>query len=107
MTRNAAPRSICWKSRVVTTSRSLARFLESVKNVGATEHGDEHVIKFTVTAAEAYERSPDPDVLAAALRAGELIRACTRREGISYCAATDIGALSGPSFPLRSSPDTQ
>jgi hypothetical protein len=39
----------------------------------AADHGDEHVIKFTDTASEAYERSHDPDLLAAALRAGELI----------------------------------
>jgi hypothetical protein len=39
----------------------------------AADHGDEHVIKFTDTASDAYERSHDPDLLAAALRAGELI----------------------------------
>ncbi len=39
----------------------------------SADHGDEHVIKFTDTAVEAYERSGDPDLLAAALRAGELI----------------------------------
>ncbi|MFR9775367.1 questin oxidase family protein [Micromonospora sp. MS34] len=39
----------------------------------AADHGDEHVIKFTDTAVEAYERAHDPDLLAAALRAGELI----------------------------------
>lgn len=39
----------------------------------AADHGDEHVIKFTDTAAEAYERSHDPDLLAAAVRARELI----------------------------------
>jgi hypothetical protein len=40
---------------------------------GALAHGDEHVIKFTDTAAEAYARSEDPVVLAAALRTGTLI----------------------------------
>jgi len=37
------------------------------------DHGDEHVIKFTDTAAEAYERTGDADALAAALRVGALI----------------------------------
>jgi hypothetical protein len=32
----------------------------------AAEHGDEHVIKFTDTAVEVYERTQDPDALAAA-----------------------------------------
>jgi hypothetical protein len=39
----------------------------------AVEHGDEHVIKFTDTAAEVYERTGDADALAAALRVGALI----------------------------------
>ena len=39
----------------------------------AARHGDEHVIKFSDTAVEAYERTADPTVLAAALRAAELI----------------------------------
>lgn len=39
----------------------------------AVDHGDEHVIKFTDTAAEVYSRTRQVDVLAAALRAGTLI----------------------------------
>jgi hypothetical protein len=39
----------------------------------ACDHGDEHVIKFSDTAAEAYTRSGDPDTLAAAILAGRLI----------------------------------
>ncbi|MGH8861811.1 MAG: questin oxidase family protein [Jatrophihabitantaceae bacterium] len=39
----------------------------------AVTHGDEHVIKFTDTAAEVYTRTGNPDALAAALRSGELI----------------------------------
>jgi len=39
----------------------------------AVAHGDEHVIKFTDTAVEAYARKADPDALAAALRAADLI----------------------------------
>jgi Questin oxidase-like len=39
----------------------------------AVEHGDEHVIKFTDTAAEACTRTGQPDTLAAALRAATLI----------------------------------
>ena len=39
----------------------------------AAEHGDEHVLKFTDTAVDAYERSHDPLVLAAARHAAELI----------------------------------
>ena len=39
----------------------------------AVDHGDEHVIKFTDTAAEAYTRTGQPDTLAAALRAVTLI----------------------------------
>lgn len=34
----------------------------------AVAHGDEHVIKFTDTAAEVYARTGDPDALAAAIR---------------------------------------
>ena len=40
----------------------------------AVDHGDEHVIKFTDTAAEAYARTGQADILAAALRAGTLIQ---------------------------------
>ena len=39
----------------------------------AVDHGDEHVIKFTDTAAEVYTRTGQAGALAAALRAGELI----------------------------------
>ena len=39
----------------------------------AVDHGDEHVIKFTDTAAEAYARTGQPGTLAAALRAAALI----------------------------------
>jgi hypothetical protein len=39
----------------------------------AVAHGDEHVIKFTDTAAEVYARTGQADALAAALRAGTLI----------------------------------
>jgi hypothetical protein len=39
----------------------------------ACDHGDEHVIKFSDTAAEAYTRSANPDTLAAAIMAGQLI----------------------------------
>jgi hypothetical protein len=39
----------------------------------AVGHGDEHVIKFADTAADAYARTGDPDSLAAALRVGQLI----------------------------------
>jgi hypothetical protein len=39
----------------------------------AVAHGDEHVIKFTDTAAEVYTRTGDPDALAAAVRITELI----------------------------------
>ncbi len=41
----------------------------------AVAHGDEHVIKFTDTAAEVYTRTGQPDALAAALRVGSLIPA--------------------------------
>ncbi|MFC6021569.1 hypothetical protein ACFP2T_36045 [Plantactinospora solaniradicis] len=40
----------------------------------AVGHGDEHVIKFADTAADVYQRTGDPEALAAALRAGQLIR---------------------------------
>ncbi|GAA1304829.1 hypothetical protein Psi02_74060 [Planotetraspora silvatica] len=40
----------------------------------AVAHADEHVIKFTDTAAEVYTRTGDPDALAAALHAARLIR---------------------------------
>ncbi len=36
-------------------------------------HADEHVIKFADTAAEVYERTKDPDALAASIHASELI----------------------------------
>jgi hypothetical protein len=39
----------------------------------AAAHGDEHVIKFTDTAAEVYERTRDADALAAAVRITQLI----------------------------------
>lgn len=39
----------------------------------AVRHGDEHVIKFSDTAVDAYARSGDPELLAAALRVGALI----------------------------------
>jgi hypothetical protein len=39
----------------------------------AVAHGDEHVIKFTDTATESYQRTGDPDALAACVRAGTLI----------------------------------
>jgi hypothetical protein len=39
----------------------------------AAAHGNEHVIKFADTAADAYEHTGDADTLAAALRVGELI----------------------------------
>jgi hypothetical protein len=39
----------------------------------ASAHGDEHVIKFTDTAAEVYERTRDADALAAAVRITQLI----------------------------------
>lgn len=39
----------------------------------SVDHGDEHVIKFTDTAAEVFERRGDPDALAAAARAADLI----------------------------------
>jgi len=39
----------------------------------ATENRDEHVLKFADTAVEAYERTGDPETLAAALRAEQLL----------------------------------
>ena len=39
----------------------------------AARHGDEHVIKFSDTAVEVFDRTGHPDALAAAVRAGELI----------------------------------
>jgi hypothetical protein len=39
----------------------------------AVANGDEHVIKFSDTAAEVYTRTGDPDALAAALRVAELV----------------------------------
>jgi hypothetical protein len=41
----------------------------------AVAHGDEHVIKFTDTAVEVFARTGNPDAIAAALRAAELIEA--------------------------------
>jgi hypothetical protein len=41
----------------------------------AVAHGDEHVIKFTDTATEVYERTGDPDALTACLRVASLIGA--------------------------------
>ncbi len=39
----------------------------------AVEHGDEHVIKFADTAMDVFARTGNPDAIAAALRAAELI----------------------------------
>jgi Questin oxidase-like len=39
----------------------------------AVDHGDEHVIKFADTAVDAYARTGNPDALAAAFRAADLI----------------------------------
>ena len=39
----------------------------------AVDHGDEHVIKFTDTAVDVYERTGDPRALAAAARITELL----------------------------------
>ncbi|MPZ79996.1 MAG: DUF4243 domain-containing protein [Actinophytocola sp.] len=39
----------------------------------AASHYDEHVIKFTDTAVDVFERTENPDALAAAVRAGQLI----------------------------------
>ncbi len=39
----------------------------------AAHHGDEHVIKFADTAVEAFDRTGDPDTLAAAVQASKLI----------------------------------
>lgn len=39
----------------------------------AAAHGDEHVIKFTDTAAEVYARTGDPDALAAAVHTSQLL----------------------------------
>ncbi|GAB3980866.1 questin oxidase family protein [Actinoallomurus acanthiterrae] len=39
----------------------------------AAEHGDEHVLKFADTAVESYDRTGDPELLAATLHVGELI----------------------------------
>ncbi|WP_328658493.1 hypothetical protein [Streptomyces sp. NBC_00334] len=39
----------------------------------AAEHGDEHVLKFTDTAVESYDRTGDPAFLATTSLAGELI----------------------------------
>lgn len=39
----------------------------------SVDHGDEHVIKFTDTATESYQRTGDPDALAACVQAANLI----------------------------------
>ncbi|MGW3892125.1 questin oxidase family protein [Micromonospora chokoriensis] len=39
----------------------------------AAEHGDEHVLKFADTAVESYDRTGDPELLAATLHVGKLI----------------------------------
>jgi hypothetical protein len=39
----------------------------------ALAHGDEHVIKFSDTALDVYQRTGDPDLLAAAIQAGRLL----------------------------------
>ena len=39
----------------------------------AVDHGDEHVIKFTDTAVDVYDRTGDPRALAAAARISELL----------------------------------
>jgi hypothetical protein len=44
----------------------------------AADHGDEHVIKFTDTAAEVYERTGDPDALAACARSMQLMEPSRR-----------------------------
>jgi len=44
----------------------------------AVAHGDEHVIKLTDTAVDAYTASGDADTLAAAVRVGKLIRSPRR-----------------------------
>jgi hypothetical protein len=58
-----------------TPVRSLPTGPEAVDEMvdRAVAHGDEHVIKFVDTAAEAYTRTGDPDTVAAALHIGELI----------------------------------
>ncbi len=43
----------------------------------AIDHGDEHVIKFSDTAVEVYNRTGDPAALAAARRAGDLLDPAT------------------------------
>jgi hypothetical protein len=40
----------------------------------AVEHGDAHVIKFADTAVDVFARTGNPDAIAAALRAAELIQ---------------------------------
>jgi hypothetical protein len=40
----------------------------------AVEHGDAHVIKFADTAVDVFTRTGNPDAIAAALRAAELIQ---------------------------------
>ena len=39
----------------------------------AVAHGDEHVIKFTDTAVEVFNRTGDPEALVAAAYVGELL----------------------------------
>ncbi|GAA1615836.1 questin oxidase family protein [Kribbella sancticallisti] len=63
---DAAPRSIL--PAAPEGPDALAEVLDR-----AIAHTDEHVIKFTDTAAEVYTRTGDPDALTAALRATQLI----------------------------------
>jgi hypothetical protein len=62
--RPAPPESVVRAGRGLTREDALQR---------AAEHGDEHVLKFADTAIEAYDRTGDPDLLAATLHAGTLI----------------------------------
>ncbi|GGS42045.1 hypothetical protein GCM10010171_41020 [Actinokineospora fastidiosa] len=62
--REAAPREV-----LPDAPESAAAVLDR-----AAENGDEHVIKFTDTAAEVHARTGDPDALAAAARIQEFIR---------------------------------
>jgi hypothetical protein len=62
--RGQLPEPPAGQSRDQTVSDTFAR---------AVGHGDEHVIKFADTAVEVFGRTGDPDAIAAALRAAELI----------------------------------
>ncbi len=62
--REQLPEPPAGQSREQTAADTFAR---------AVEHGDEHVIKFADTAVEVFARTGDPDAIAAALRAAELI----------------------------------